>query len=715
MNHNKTLLLALGLLVSMPLLAKKKDSLAEIELGQSYLRVDDFENALKHFERAIKGAHNPYEEMQARLAIVQMGLEILGDEIAGGTGGDAYLMPMVNAYEARLHVVQANLHNPARRSQSMHEASQLLNCISVDIDPITEAVEVNFTTSIDGNGFGIPQGFMLPNEANSLQLIITPDENEDDMLSDKERFAKKIATLKLSKEAKTEAKRQLKRLETLPPESPETHVVSQYLDWLLALPWGIYTDDNVDLKHCLEVLDNDHYGLDEIKDRILDFLAVRAHCENPHATIICFVGPPGTGKTSIGKSIAKAMGRNFERISVGGVHDESEIRGHRSTYVGAMPGKIIKAMKKAGSMNPVLLVDEIDKMGGSSHRGDPSAAMLEVLDPEQNDSFGDHYLDVPLDLSKVLFITTANKLEEIPGPLRDRMEIIEFSGYTINEKVEIARHHLLPQARKGCGLEDHEVTLKDEVIEQVIAGYTREAGVRELRRVISKLCAKYTRALLEKDETPTFATDNLKTYLGPEYIKGIPNLHNSRVGVTNGLAWTPYGGEILQVEAVLMPGKGKMQLTGKLGDVMKESAQAALTYTKAHAKEYGIPKERFTEYDLHVHVPAGAVPKDGPSAGVTMITSIVSAYTGRPVDARYAMTGEINLNGNVLPIGGLKEKVLAAKQEGITNILAPALNAPDLEKMGEIAEGMNLTLVEEAEEVLDYVLLKRLKNTIFNT
>lgn len=520
-----------------------------------------------------------------------------------------------------------------------------------------------------------------------------------------EEFKRKFETLPLPQEVQTEVTRQFKRLEKIPPDSMENMVIRNHLDWIMALPWGKYTDDMLDIAHAKKVLDQDHFGLKEIKERILDYLSVRTLKTNCQAPILCFAGPPGVGKTSLGQSIAKALGRKFYRISLGGVHDEAEIRGHRRTYVGSMPGRFIQAIRKAESSNPVLMVDEIDKVG-KDQRGDPSAALLEVLDPEQNNTFHDNYLGVPYDLSKVLFVATANDLSTIPEALRDRMEIIELSGYTNDEKIEIAKRHLVRKSITNFGLDEKNLTISEEVISTIVNKYTREAGVRQLERYIQKLCSKYARSLVEDNKPIEFTPENISDYLGAQRAQSHNTLHIHRVGVSNGLAWTPYGGEILQVEAVLVPGTGKLLLTGQLGEVMKESAQAAVTYARAHGDHFKIEKDLFDKYDLHIHVPAGAIPKDGPSAGITLLSAVISALTRRPVNSQYAMTGELTLQGEILPIGGLKEKILAAKQEGLTHVLVPKLNEHDLKRLGELGKEMNIILVENAQEVLDRVLME---------
>jgi len=502
----------------------------------------------------------------------------------------------------------------------------------------------------------------------------------------------------------TAAERELQRFERLPPQSAEHSVIRTYLEWIIDLPWSKSTEDKIDLKGARRQLDDDHYDIDRIKDRIIEFLAVRKLKPDARSGILCFVGPPGVGKTSLGKSIAAAVGREFERISVGGVRDESEIRGHRRTYIGAMPGVIVRAIRDAGSNNPVLMIDEIDKMG-SDFRGDPSSAMLEVLDPEQNTAFRDHYMDLPLDLSNVMFICTANQLEPIPAPLRDRMEIIELSGYTEEQKLEIAKRYLVPRQVERNGLTKPKIEITDKAIELIVEGYTREAGVRNLEREIGSVCRKVAREYAEgkRNRKRTVGPKVVQELLGKRKFQWEAGRRTDAPGVATGLAWTPVGGDVLFVEATAYPGEGKMTITGQLGDVMKESASAALSYLKANAWRWGksVDPEWFRVHDIHVHVPAGAVPKDGPSAGITMATAMVSLVTGRPVRDDTAMTGEITLTGKVLPIGGLKEKALAAQRAGIERVIAPKQNEQDYDEFPpSLKDNMEFVWVEQIDEVL---------------
>jgi ATP-dependent Lon protease len=526
---------------------------------------------------------------------------------------------------------------------------------------------------------------------------------EDDM-DDVDLIREKCAKLDLSDEARAEVNRQLNRLERTASDSMEASVTRNYLDWILALPWNKYSKDNLDLKHAKKILDEDHYGLKEIKERILDFISIRNLKQDSNAPILCFFGPPGTGKTSLGQSIAKCLNRECFRVSLGGVKDEAEIRGHRRTYVGAMPGRFIQGFRKVATANPVIIIDELDKVG-ADFRGDPSAALLEVLDPAQNKTFHDNYLGIPFDLSKVIFIATANSLDTISEPLKDRMEIIQLSGYTLDEKTHIANLHLIKKAIKDAGLEKQDLCFNDNVVKDIIINYTRESGVRQLERSIRKVCSKVARTFVEENNILDIQSCSLEKLLGPR--KFLEDDYNSinKVGISNGLAWTSYGGEMIKIEAVIMPGRGKLILTGQLGNVMKESAQAALSYIRTHQKEFHINPKIFTHYDLHVHVPAGGVPKDGPSAGITLLSAMLSAVTERPINAQYAMTGELNLHGDVMAIGGVKEKILAAKRNKMAYVILPHKNKNDLIGLEEILDDIDVIWVNHAAEVLQHVLL----------
>lgn len=536
------------------------------------------------------------------------------------------------------------------------------------------------------------------------QLKAIKQELGEDDLEEIEDMREKLDALEASDEIKKEIGRHINRLERTAPDSLEATVTRNHLEWVFALPWNSKTEDNLDISHAKQILDEDHFGLKEIKERILDFISVRNLKKDGFAPILCFVGPPGTGKTSLGKSIARSLGREYGRISLGGVKDEAEIRGHRRTYVGAMPGRFIQALRKTGSSNPLIVIDELDKIG-ADFRGDPSAAMLEVLDPQQNKTFYDNYLGIPFDLSEVMFIATANNADIISEPLRDRMEIIELSGYTIEEKTNIARQHLVKKSISNAGLDNQSIIIPDLIVQKIITDYTRESGVRQLERLIGKLCSKAARTFVETKNIPEFSPHNLEQYLGPcRFIDDGAN-KNHQIGITNGLAWTSVGGEILQIEAMLMPGTGKLLLTGQLGDVMKESAQAARSYACAHAAEFNIDKKMFTDYDMHIHLPAGAIPKDGPSAGLAMLTAMLSALTNRPINADFAMTGELNLRGEVMPIGGVKEKILAAKRNNIPYVILPRKNSHNLSELDTMIDGIDIILVDHANDIMDKLLM----------
>ena len=519
-----------------------------------------------------------------------------------------------------------------------------------------------------------------------------------------EEYRKKLAKSGIPEESKAKIEKEISHLETMPPMMAETAIVRNYLEWIMGLPWKKESKDKLDLHHAKKMLDKEHFGLEKIKEHILEYLAVRILAPNAKAPIICFVGPPGVGKTSLAQSIADAMGRKFARISLGGLHDEAEIRGHRRTYIGAMPGRFIEAINQAKTKNPLILLDEIDKVG-SDFRGDPASALLEALDPEQNKAFHDNYIDIPFDFSKVFFIATANTLSTIPAALLDRMEVISLSGYTEDEKLEIAKRYLVPRQKEMSGLKNE---FTPALIRKIIRSYTREAGVRELERTIGTLCRKVAKKIVLKDEElPNLTSKTIIKYLGAEKFMPMSEEHESIVGRVNGLAWTAVGGEVLDTEAVTIKGKGRLILTGQLGDVMKESAETAYTYIRSRAKKLGLKENFYESLDTHIHLPEGAVPKDGPSAGITMATAMASIYTGRKVRGDTAMTGEITLTGEVLPIGGLKEKLLAAKQFGIKQVLIPIKNKRDLVDMPKnIQEGIDIIFVKNVEEVLAHALMK---------
>ena len=535
------------------------------------------------------------------------------------------------------------------------------------------------------------------------------DQLGDHMTSEEEaeEYREKLEKSAIPGDIREKVEKEISRLETMPPMMAESAVIRNYLDWIFDMPWGEETKDNLDLPKAQRMLDEDHYGLKKVKERILEYLAVRILAPNAKGSILCFIGPPGVGKTSLARSIARAMGRNFARIALGGIHDEAEIRGHRRTYIGAMPGRFIEAVAQAKSMNPVILLDEIDKVG-SDFRGDPASALLEALDPEQNKTFTDNYLDMPFDLSHVFFIATANSAATIPPALMDRMEVISLSGYTEEEKMEIAKRYLVPRQRERNGLTDEDIRFPAPLLRRIIRSYTREAGVRELERTIAALCRKSAKKIVLKDDTvPALSAKTLEDYLGPVKFLPMAESHPPAVGRVNGLAWTAAGGEVLDTEAVALKGHGKLILTGQLGDVMKESAEAAYTYVRSRAESLGLADDFYEKLDIHIHLPEGAIPKDGPSAGITMATAMASAFTKRKVRSDTAMTGEITLSGEVLPIGGVKEKVLAADQFGITQVLLPVQNKKDLDELPEsVRDKLNFVYVKNMDQVLEHALVK---------
>ena len=531
--------------------------------------------------------------------------------------------------------------------------------------------------------------------------VIREELGDDSGTEDADGYMEQLEKLNADKETKEKIKKEIQRFKGMPGGSQEANVLRTYIETVLEMPWKKVSRDNQDIIHAKEILEEDHYGLEKVKDRVLEFLAVRALTKKGTSPILCLVGPPGTGKTSIARSVARALGKKYVRISLGGIHDEAEIRGHRKTYVGAMPGRIADAMRQAGVSNPLMLLDEIDKVS-ADYRGDVSSALLEVLDGEQNVKFRDHYLEIPLDLSGVLFIATANDASTIPRPLLDRMEVIEVSSYTENEKFHIAKKYLIPKQLERNGLTEEMLSFSDKALEKIIHNYTREAGVRNLERRIGEICRKAAREFLEKKKKTVHITEgNLQKYLGKEKITFENANEEDEVGIVRGLAWTSVGGDTLQIEVNVMPGDGKLQMTGQMGDVMKESAQIALTYVRSVADRYGVESRYFKEHDLHLHIPEGAVPKDGPSAGITMATAMLSAVTGKKVCASVAMTGEITLRGRVLPIGGLKEKTLAARMAHMKKVLVPYKNRPDMAEISkEITKGMEIVFVKTMDDVV---------------
>ena len=538
--------------------------------------------------------------------------------------------------------------------------------------------------------------------------VIREELGEDNTESDADHFMDTLGKIKADKEVKEKVKKEIDRFKNISSSSSESAVARGYIETLLELPWNKTSRDNKDLKNAEQILNADHYGLEKVKERMLEFLAVRNLTSKGESPIICLVGPPGTGKTSIARSVAKALDKKYVRISLGGVRDEAEIRGHRRTYVGAMPGRIVNGLRSAGVKNPLMLLDEIDKMS-SDYKGDTASALLEVLDAEQNKKFRDHYVEIPIDLSEVLFIATANSVQDIPRPLLDRMELIEVTSYTENEKLHIAKEHLLAKQMERNGIRPEQLAITDKAMAKIISGYTREAGVRNLERKLGEICRKAARPLYEGEKEKIKVTEqNLEKFLGKEKYSFDKKNDTDEVGIVRGLAWTSVGGDTLEIEVNIMPGKGEFQLTGQLGDVMKESAQAGISYIRSVSEEYHIPKKFFQENDIHIHIPEGAVPKDGPSAGITMATAMLSAITKTPVRADVAMTGEITLRGRVLPIGGLKEKTLAAKNAGIKTICVPKKNEKDIDEISpEIKKGLEIVFVEQMKDVLDVAFVKK--------
>ena len=665
--------------VVVKVLPKQKETSGEIEATMG--------RVVSLFEQYVKLSNNlQYDAMIAAVRVDDPGK--LADTIA------AHLLVGVDEKQNLLEII-----SPVER------LNRIAGILEIEVDKLQ--VDRRIQSRVKKQMEKAQKEYYLNEKMKAIQKELG---RKDEKGSEIDELKKKIEQSKMPKDVEEKAVQELKRLEAMPPMSAEATVSRNYLDWLIAVPWHKKTRENRDLKHAETVLHEDHYGLEKIKDRILEFLAVRSLVRKPKATILTFSGPPGVGKTSLAKSIARAMNRKFVRLSLGGVRDEAEIRGHRRTYIGAFPGQIIQMMKKAGTQNPVFLLDEIDKMS-MDFRGDPSAALLEVLDPEQNNTFLDHYLDVEYDLSNVMFICTANVLHTIPQALRDRMEVLQLAGYTEQEKIEIAKRFLAPKAIEGAGLTGENIVVKDEAIQTIIQRYTREAGVRNLEREISSICRKVARKVVVEGKTYKEEVDGEKVtvHLGVPRFRPSMAEEQNEIGVATGLAWTEVGGELLVTEATLMAGKGKLTLTGKLGDVMQESAQAALSYVRSKAAELNLADDFHSKIDIHVHVPEGAIPKDGPSAGITMATTLVSALTRIPTRREVAMTGEITLRGKVLPIGGVKEKILAAHRAGVTNIVLPRDNEKDLADIPKnVMDSLDIHMVSTMDEVLKIALAEPL-------
>jgi ATP-dependent Lon protease len=623
------------------------------------------------------------------------------------------LIDSIQAPGALADLVAANLDAPVEEKAGLLETVDVKERIRKVLRLLTRQLEIlkmreRINSQIKEEMGKNQREYVLRQQLKAIKEELGEDDGDQ---SDLDALEDRIAKANLPNEAEQVAKKQVKRLRNMQVGSAEYTVVRTYLDWILDLPWHTQTPDNMDIATVRRVLDEDHYGLEKVKKRILEYLAVRKLKKDKKGPILCLIGPPGVGKTSLGRSIARSLGRKFHRISLGGVHDEAAIRGHRRTYVGALPGQIIQGMKKAGTINPVFMMDEIDKIG-HDFRGDPAAALLEVLDPEQNNTFADHYLEIPYDLSNVMFVATANVADPIPAPLRDRMEILEIPGYTRREKMAIARQHLIPKQIEEHGITSQQLEITDPAVDVVIDFYTREAGVRTLERQIASVIRGVAVKIAEGDNTPRKieTEDQIREFLGPQRYTSEVAERTEEAGVATGLAWTSVGGEILFIEATRMYGTAKLQLTGQLGDVMKESAQAALSYVRTNAEKYGIAKDFLEKSDIHIHIPAGAMPKDGPSAGVTMFTALVSMLTGVRVRHDVAMTGEITLRGRVLPIGGLKEKVLAAHRAGIKRVLVPERNKPDLDEVPEeVKKELEFVFVTKMDQVLEAALEEKLQ------
>ena len=679
--------------------------------GQRRFRTTEFVQTEPYFKARVESLDEKPEdsdiELQARIrSIKELAIQIVN--LAPNLPSEAaHAIENIESPPFLIHFIASNLQMEVEAKQDLLSTIPIVDRAEKVLDQLNEELQVlelseeirsRVKTDVDQQ----QREYLLRQQMKAIQEELG---ESDDTAVEIDELRQRAEEKDLPEHAQETLDKQLKRLERTNPASPDYAVTRNYIDWILDLPWREYSEDNLEVDGAAEILDEDHYGLEDVKQRILEYLAVLKLKGDMKAPILCLHGPPGVGKTSLGKSVARALNREFVRMSLGGVRDEAEIRGHRRTYVGALPGRIIQGIKKAGTANPVFMLDEVDKLD-SGFQGDPSSALLEVLDPEQNDNFNDHYLELDYDLSKVLFVATANYVERIPAPLRDRMEMIEINGYTPNEKLQIAKQYLVPRQIERNGLTEEQMALTDDALLFLIDGYTRESGVRQLERTIGSVCRRVAKKVATGEvESETVDKDNIEEYLGARKHFSEVAERTEVPGVATGLAYTAVGGDILFIEASVSRGTGRMSLTGQLGDVMKESAQAALSYVKAHADELGIPQDAFRHWDLHIHVPAGAIPKDGPSAGVALLSALVSIFTQRRVKHTVAMTGEITLRGLVLPIGGVKEKVLAAKRAGIETVLLPEKNEKDIKEITDDAlEGLGLKFVERMESVIEHAL-----------
>lgn len=678
--------------------------------GKRRIEIGTYTQQEPYFRAEVEAVHDPKPDEDLEIQALIHSIKELAVQIVNKSPNlpseAAEAIENIESPTFLIHFIASNLQVEVEKKQDIlatrpvtERANKVLDQLNEELQvlELSEEIRSRVKTDVDEQ----QREYLLRQQLKAIQEELGEGAGGGEIQELRERAAEKD----LPEEAREQLEKQLTRLERTNPAAPDYAVTRNYVDWILDLPWLEYSEDQLDIERAETILDEDHYGLEDVKERILEYLAVLKLKGDMKAPILCLHGPPGVGKTSLGKSVARALGRKFVRMSLGGVRDEAEIRGHRRTYVGALPGRILQGLKKASTNNPVFMLDEVDKLD-SGFRGDPSSALLEVLDPEQNDNFNDHYLELDYDLSKVLFVATANYIERIPAPLRDRMEMIEINGYTQNEKLQIAKQYLLPRQIEENGLTEDQVRFTDDALMLLIDGYTRESGVRQLERTIGAVCRGVVKKVATgKIESTTVETDDIEPYIGArKYFSEVAE-RTEVPGVATGLAWTPTGGDILFIEASLSRGSGRMILTGQLGDVMKESAQAALSYVKARADELGIPQDAFRYWDVHVHVPAGAVPKDGPSAGTSILAALVSAFTQRRVKHTVAMTGEITLRGLVLPVGGIKEKVLAAKRAGIERVVLPKKNEKDVKEIADEAlDGITITYAEHVDSVIDTVL-----------